>query len=302
MDISALESMANSLERSLDRWSWWLSAATILVVIGLVLEYWPDLIKLMKSKPFDWLLLRTMIGGAFITIGVAGELIAQSLASGDETKLRSASHEIEGALSQKAADADEHSRELEVQVADAKKEIARLSAVAERARADVADAIARAKEAERGSNEAKLALEKFRAWRVMTFDQQAEIVKAIAQFKGTRFDISLITGDPEATNFLGVIAFTLQLAQWEWIEYAHPTGPFMSVYNFPGKPNIGQQGSGIGIAVLVHQDHTSELSAAANALSNALAEVNGSAIAVVDAPADIPNHDTIHIMIGKKPQ
>jgi|SRR5271166_3543288 len=187
-------------------------------------------------------------------------------------------------------------RASDERVAELNKEIARLSADAEASRAMIADADARALEAQ-----AQLA--KFKAPRSMKRDQQTRIAEKISAFKGTRFDIAVIPGDPEAATFLGQVSATLQSAGWEWIEWAHPGGRLTFTYTWPGLPNVGQMG-GFGIDVIVHSDHRLEFENAAKALSDALAAEHFSDGQVHEAvPAQsIPNGDTIHIVIGKKPQ
>jgi hypothetical protein len=40
MDPSALESVSRNLESSLDCWEWLLLGSTLVVVVGLIVEYW----------------------------------------------------------------------------------------------------------------------------------------------------------------------------------------------------------------------------------------------------------------------
>src|SRR5580658_5391265 len=92
VDIVALQDSIKGLEHNLDRLEFWLSLATGLVVLGLVLEYLfeiPHAIRLLKRK---WACkpLLIMLGGILITLGVAGELVVQFLASSDATTLRKA--------------------------------------------------------------------------------------------------------------------------------------------------------------------------------------------------------------------
>src|SRR5476649_2232843 len=101
MDLPALESAAEALERSLDSWMYWLLIATGLVVIGLILEYFPELEKLVRVRPFDWSNLGHLSGAILVVIGVAGELAVQYQASRVETDLRGKSHAIEGLLNQR---------------------------------------------------------------------------------------------------------------------------------------------------------------------------------------------------------
>ena len=74
-----------------------------------------------------------------------------------------------------------------MQLAQLTKEASRLSADAEIAHAQIAEANARALEA-------RLALEKFKAPRSIALEQAADISNKLTSFKGTRFDISAISG------------------------------------------------------------------------------------------------------------
>ena len=105
VDIVALQDSIKGLEHNLDRLEFWLSLATGLVVLGLVLEYLfeiPHAIRLLKRK---WACkpLLIMLGGILITVGVAGELAVQFLASSEATALRKANDEAVAGLNLEAA-------------------------------------------------------------------------------------------------------------------------------------------------------------------------------------------------------
>ena len=106
MDLPTLETAIKALEKSLDSLGVWLLVWTALVVVGLIVEFAEDLRELITERPFKWRLLRTMVGGLLITIGVAGELFVQFRASKVETELRTNSHEIEAQLNKQAAEAN----------------------------------------------------------------------------------------------------------------------------------------------------------------------------------------------------
>jgi multidrug efflux pump subunit AcrA (membrane-fusion protein) len=175
--------------------------------------------------------------------------------------------------------------ELELQTAQAKK--------------DTAIILDRAAQAEQKAAEANLALAQLKEPRSISQKAAVAITERVARFSGTPFDMAVIPGDPEALPLIGQLADALRVAGWTWIEFNHPSGPFMTVYSVPGLPNIGH-GGGIGISIAVHPDHLSEFSGPANALIAALNSEGFSA-----QPASVsegtPNHDTIHIIIGKKP-
>src|ERR1017187_697372 len=127
MDLSALESAVKALETSLDAFEWWITVSTILVVLGLVIEYWfplRELVEALKHRPpFPWKLIMEMVGGILVTLGVAGELWFQSRASNVQTFIRSDTHKIEAILNKEAGDARK----------DAGKAIERASTADERA-------------------------------------------------------------------------------------------------------------------------------------------------------------------------
>lgn len=187
-------------------------------------------------------------------------------------------------------------------------EAARLSADAEASKASIAAAnketeLARkdAAIAEQRANEAKLSLEQLRSPRLMTPDWQAKIIVQLSRFKGTRFDMALIPGDPEAATLLGQVSATIQAAGWQWVDFAPSGGPLTITYTWPGLPNAGQMG-GFGIDIFVPPDRT-DLSFAANALAQSF-RADGFCDGTIHNAAEeqkFPNHDTIHVLIGKKP-
>ena len=98
MDLSTLESTVKALETSLDSWGHWLVFFTLLVVLGLIFEYWNEIGDLLNKRPFKWQHFLALVGAIFVTVGVAGELITEFEASRTETSLRQASSGIVLAL------------------------------------------------------------------------------------------------------------------------------------------------------------------------------------------------------------
>jgi hypothetical protein len=190
-------------------------------------------------------------------------------------------------------------RNSDERIAELNKSAARLSAEAETARGEISKANERAAEANARAAEAKLELEKFKAPRQLDVGRQARIVEKAKAFAGTRFDVSALPGDPEALNFAIQIALVLEAARWSWIEFNHPTGPFMTVYSVPGRPNIGQGGAW-AVVVQTHSDHAEQFGPAAKALAEALDAEGFVAAAAGNPPESIPSHDTVHIIVGKK--
>src|ERR1039457_695563 len=99
MDLSALERKISNLENSLSSLEIWLGLMTTLVVIGLVIEYWHEIPEaigdLRKAKKWLWKPVCIILGAILITVGVAGELCVQFLASSKETDLRKANRSEE---------------------------------------------------------------------------------------------------------------------------------------------------------------------------------------------------------------
>lgn len=149
------------------------------------------------------------------------------------------------------------------------------------------------------ANASELELAKIKLPRKLSSEQQSVLASNVAEFAGTRFDMAVIANDPEALAFVGQIAGPLRTAGWEWIEWNHPTGPFMNVYSVPGLPNIGQE-TGEGIDIQFDRAGFSHFAKAAQALASALAVVGFQARVSEASRSDIPNRDTIHVLIGKK--
>jgi hypothetical protein len=170
--------------------------------------------------------------------------------------------------------------------------VASLTAQGDQLRKDTAEANERAVQA-------ALALEKFKAPRTIVPEQGARIIAAVKGFAGTSFDMAVIQGDPEATYFLRQLANILGTASWTWVEFNHPSGPFMTVAKFPDTPNFGYLAR-LGISIEMHSEKAAEFSGAAKALADAL-NAEGITAATGNEPTqDIPNHDAMHIIVGKK--
>jgi hypothetical protein len=149
--------------------------------------------------------------------------------------------------------------------------------------------------------EAQLALEKFKSPRTLSLPQKATITGKLSHFKGIKFDMSALVGDPEALTLVGPIVDALKAAEWEWVEFNPPNGPFMTVYSVPGLPNIGQI-AWTNVIILVGQAKSTDYGDAAKVLAEVLNDANINAHFQVGDRPDIPNHDTIHVLVGRKIQ
>lgn len=182
MGPSALERVSKSLESSLDFWGAMLLAATLLVVIGLVFEYWHEVRDFWERvqwpmSAFPWDRLLTISGGILVTLGVAGELLFTYMASRVETKLRDSNHQIEGLLSAEASNAE---REAGI----AQQEAARLR------------------------DEAAL-IEESLVWRRLTPHDERLLTERMSEFSGQKVWIFFNFGDVEGRAFAWAIAIVL---------------------------------------------------------------------------------------------
>jgi hypothetical protein len=233
MDLTALERAVSNLERSLDSLTVWLFISTLLVVVGLVVEYGHDVKELFTSRPSSRKLAQTVVGGILITGGVTGELIAQFKASRVETELRANSHQIEALLNKEAGDARanagnavERASNAEGNLAKANEraanalksaEIARKDA--EAFRLDIAKANERAANAEREAARlnkiaederlARLKIEEKMAPRHLTTEQQRTIASKLRRFAGQGVNLYVHSGDTEIEGIARDIVMAL---------------------------------------------------------------------------------------------
>jgi hypothetical protein len=91
------------LESHQDVLKWWLDGFTALVVLGLIIEYLPDLVKAFHPPH--------LVGGLLITVGVAGELVIGVLSSRTETKVREINDSTIANIRRDAALAEERAAE-----------------------------------------------------------------------------------------------------------------------------------------------------------------------------------------------
>jgi hypothetical protein len=118
MDLSALQAVAKTLERSLDSLGFWLFAFTALVVVGLIVEYRYEVAEFWEEvrRPaamFPWHKFWAIAGGIMVTVGVAGELIVGIKSSRKEGALRTINHGIEALLTNQASENDKEAKRLE---------------------------------------------------------------------------------------------------------------------------------------------------------------------------------------------
>jgi hypothetical protein len=197
----------------------------------------------------------------------------------------SVANERSSIANEAAAKANERAALLE-------KEAARLSAQAEEARSEIAGANARAAEAQ-------LALEKFKAPRLIEEAKIRSLGEQLKAYGKTRFDAAAAPGDAEAIVFLTYICTMLEIAGWTWVDWNPPNGLLAMVYNIPGKPNVGQLGF-FDVLIVVNPEHASALLHPAEALVNLLKSEGFAATLEVIAHPNMVNADALHVTVGRK--
>jgi hypothetical protein len=205
MDLSVLQRDVNNLEASLDSLEVCLLVATGLVVLGLILEYWHEIPEAINElrKAWSWKPICIIAGGILITLGVAGELYVQFIASGRETALRKANDAVFAGLNTEAAKARK----------DAGAAIERASSADERASKNEEEAARLRKVAEQ-ERLARIKIEESVAWRRLTKAQQSRIGTRLSRFAGQQALLQYDASDIEAGTFALDIALALQLAKW----------------------------------------------------------------------------------------
>jgi hypothetical protein len=184
---------------------------------------------------------------------------------------------------------------FEKTVSDARKlEISRLSSEAESARAIIADAVARAKEADQKAEAEKLERVKLQekiAWRSLTGEQQKNVSSKIRPFAGQQYLLA-VSGDPESANFLPTIDAILKDAGWVRLP---PSGALLTP---DGTASIGIKSK---IVILVAESKQAELGPRVLEFVKALSDEGIAASAGYD-PANKNSPDVIEITVGSKPQ
>lgn len=208
-----LDLVHKHLEKSVDSTHRFLGAWTLLVAIGLILEYAPGVAKLIGKKkleehPYWWMRLYAFIGPILVTVGVAGELLVGGQFGLSEGRLRSVEDSTNAQLRKTAAEATERAANAEVQVTGAK-------GIAESARATAKGFESRITEAKKESARlykiaederlARVNLEKQIAPRSLDESDREAIGKQLRQFAATfagrKIEVSSYSADAEGIVF-----------------------------------------------------------------------------------------------------
>jgi hypothetical protein len=199
MDTSDFLGKIANLESSLDRFEFWLTFATALVILGLILVCGFEIREAIATlkKQWSWKPLGVIAGGILITVGVAGELALQFFASSQQTALRKANHAVVAAFQKEAADARERASNAEEHTAQIEKDEAQL-------RKDTED-----------ERLARVKIEERVAWRKLDPKAQSEIALHLSRFAKEPVLIAYNPNDMEALSFASDIAATFHAAGWE---------------------------------------------------------------------------------------
>jgi len=201
MDLPALENASKTLQHSLDSLATWLSIWTLLVVVGLIVEYAKEVFDIITIRPFHWPALWILIGGILITGGVAGELYIQFNASRIETALRTNNIQVEALLNIEAANARAAAGEAAVRAGNANERATKTEMKLAKTALRAAEATARAAEASSKAELERLArtrLEAQIAPRRLSAEQQTFVSDTLRRFSGRSVTLTSYSLDVEA--------------------------------------------------------------------------------------------------------
>ncbi|SDO01880.1 hypothetical protein [Afipia sp. GAS231] len=210
------------------------------------------------------------------------------------------SHTREAASAERALEA--YKLAVDDRVADAKKEgiaagksagdallkAAELEKQAEQLRKDTAEANARAAEA-------KLELEKFRAPRTLSIEQQRRVSEKLRPFAPRQFDVAMPPGDSEAAQLMIILVTVLRDAGWTQVPWKYPDGFQGLMFTTSGFESAGNA-TIQGLSIVGQVSEVRAITAVVDALN---AEgVPTDAHGVEGIKNDNPT--VMHIMIGRK--
>jgi hypothetical protein len=232
-----------------------------------------------------------LIAGVITAIGACatiGFLLLQWRATGireAQSEWRTSNLELQAEVAKRdAADALER-------IAGLNKEAARLSSEAEASRAAIADANARA-------SEAQLALEKFKAPRQLSSAQQSTIAAEMRLFPGTPVVFGAFQ-DPESTALLQQISDVLISAGW--VEQEWKSGGDI-VMNRGGDHPIAGYTMVTGVYVQADIKHAADFGPIVQKLAKLISGAGIETKPEVGRMAPDTNNDAVKILIGQKPR
>lgn len=250
-------------------------AASVLI-LGMNGETW--------DRALIWSLIAAAIAAVFVGLTTAGSIITHK-------------REAEAA----EASLERYKETVAGKVAEAKSEGIRAGETAGNALERAGRLEKEAADARERAADFELQLAKIKAPRSLDDAQVVAIKAACAQFPGTKFDMAITSGDPEAEQFELVIENTLKAAGWQHMPW---TGYGMN-RSRPGGEQFGEY-TASNILLFVHVDMVEQLGGPATALVRTL-EAAGIAVAAgsdnwaSEGEHSNPlNKENIHIVVGRK--
>ena len=145
------------------------------------------------------------------------------------------------------------------------------------------------------ATEAQATLEKFRAPRTLTVEQQATISRKLLAYAGTRFDATVIRNDPETYHLLDTITPVLEAAGWTQGNWDNND----AVLKRPSKPDVGEWAAQ-NVIIAVPHNRIPQLWSAAESLASALTAEGIPAQTQDAAGMTVKNNEVLHLLIGRK--
>jgi hypothetical protein len=213
MDLPSLETASRALEQALDFWGVLLLWSTLIVVVGLLFEYWEPIRSFFgewhrPAAVFPSGKFWELFGGLLVTVGVAGELWFTYQASRVETELRNNNHRIEALLTKEANDAATSAHNAAIDAGKAKEQSKSAQEKAVAAGVASGDAMKRSDAADEAASDALARLSAVN-WNVdvlakavnpRTLDRKVFLAELAGKPKGTA-EIWYEPNDPEAMLF-----------------------------------------------------------------------------------------------------
>jgi hypothetical protein len=222
--LATLSSERVRLEHASDFWSGVLVVATVVVAVGVVLEFAedvPEVVQALRAGERPSLKkLAVWLGAILVILGVSAEFAAEMRASAAEGLLRTNAAAAQGVLTRRADAATAQAVEA-VNAEGGLDQYVRSNA--DRINRDLGDL-----------ERAKVTAEKALAPRHLTGSQINGIAGAIRQFPGTPFNLAMHE-DVEAIRFLDEVEAALESGGWKEV----PPDIRGSSFNRGNKPPVG---------------------------------------------------------------
>ncbi len=230
--------------------------------------------------------LEKQSGESKVAISKANADAAQSLATAKqaEANLAGANARAEEA---RADAAKAYSRSDEAKAESAKSLVKATEAQKHLAESNerAAQANERAAQAKQKAAEASLALEKYKAPRVLSHEEQQSMISTISKFAGQEYTVTTFWDLKEPLDFSNQLHHTLTASGWKYIP--------------PGEGGAFLLGGLSGIQVWVHPDADASVKDAGNALVSVLAAIGQNPTLKLQNPKN-PKSNKVNLNIGTK--